>query len=64
MEKKRRKDPRKRLGTSQKKAVVTISVRVNLEEYNGIVGLCKERDMTLSEYIRGRIIVQQTTQSI
>jgi hypothetical protein len=53
---KKRKDPRQRLGSSQKKSVATISVRVTIDEYNKIVELCKERDVTLSEYIRGNII--------
>jgi len=53
---KKRKDPRQRLGTSQKKSVVTISVRVTTEEYSKIVSTCKDKDITLSEYVRESII--------
>ena len=57
---KKRKDPRQRLGSSQKKSVATISVRVTMDEYNKIVELCKDRDMTLSEYIRESIVPTHT----
>jgi hypothetical protein len=53
---KKRKDPRQRLGSSTKKSVATISVRVTMDEYNKIVEICKDRDVTLSEYIRASII--------
>lgn len=52
----KRKDPRQRLGTSQKKSVVTISLRVSIEEYNKIVDVCKEKDITMSEYIRANVV--------
>lgn len=55
MEKKKRKDPRQRLGSSQK-SVVTISLRVSKDEYDKIVSVCKNREMTLSEYVRKSIV--------
>jgi hypothetical protein len=57
----RRKDPRQRLGTSQKKSVVTISLRVSIEEYNKIVDVCKEKDITMSEYIRTNVVPSYST---
>ena len=58
MAKKERKDPRQRLGTSQK-SVVVLSVRLPRDEYIKIVDKCKEVDLTLSNYIRYCILPEK-----
>jgi predicted DNA-binding protein len=56
MTKKPRKDPRNRLGTGKEKSVVIVSVRLSYEEYQTIVSLCKDNEVTMSNYIRNNII--------
>lgn len=56
MTKKPRKDPRKRLGTGKEKSVVLVSVRLPYEEYQRIVYLCKDNDITMSQYVRNKIM--------
>jgi NRPS condensation-like uncharacterized protein len=56
MTKKARKDPRNRLGTGKEKSVVIVSVRLSYDEYQSIVSLCKDNDITLSNYVRKNII--------
>ena len=56
MTKKPRKDPRNRLGTGKEKSVVIVSVRLSYDEYQSIVCLCKDNDITLSNYVRKNII--------
>jgi NRPS condensation-like uncharacterized protein len=56
MDKKIRKDPRNRLGSGKQKSVVIVSVRLSYDEYQSIVSLCKDNDVTMSNYIRKNII--------
>jgi hypothetical protein len=62
MEKKIRKDPRQRLGTSKKKSIVTISTRIPHDDYMRVVELCKNKNLTLSEYIRNTVVPEPDTQ--
>lgn len=50
--KKQRKDPRQRLGSSQKDKVMTVSIRLTKPQYQVLVDKCKQEDVTLSNYIR------------
>lgn len=56
MTKKPRKDPRNRLGAAKVKSVVLVSVRLSYDEYQRIVSLCKDNDITMSQYVRNNII--------
>jgi ribosome-interacting GTPase 1 len=49
---KQRKDPRQRLGSSQKDKVMTVSIRLNKPQYQVLVDKCKNDGITLSNYIR------------
>jgi hypothetical protein len=49
---KQRKDPRQRLGSSQKDKVMTVSIRLNKPQYQVLVDKCKTDGITLSNYIR------------
>lgn len=49
---KKRIDPRRRLGTSTKDKVMTVTIRLTKPQYQVLVDKCKEDNITLSNYIR------------
>ena len=49
---KQRKDPRQRLGSSQKEKVMTVSIRLTKDQYQVLVDKCNNDGITLSNYIR------------